>query len=121
MWMQQCAGVDRQYTAFEVYDITEDDHDTEFNQVYSGGGLVDIRFIEADAAKAGDSVYVGVAKVIEALDVGTAADLWGGIPYSEAVGTNATPPFDSQQSVYAALQTLLDQAIAEPGGPGSRP
>jgi len=123
MWMQQCAGVDRQYTGVEVYDITEDDHDTEFSQVYSGGGLIDIRFIETDAAAAGDAVYVGVAKVIEALDVGTAADLWGDIPYSEAVGNNPTPHFDSQQSVYAALLTVLDQAIAElaPASPGSGP
>ena len=120
VWMQQCAGVDRQYSGLEVYAITEDDFDTEFSQVYGGGGLLDIRFIEADAAKAGDSVYVGVAKVIEALDVGTAADLWGDIPYSEAVGSNPTPHFDSQQSVYAALLTLLDQAIAElaPASPG---
>src|SRR6266487_5231961 len=121
MWMQQCAGVDRQYATLEKYVTTEDDFDTEFSQVYGGAGLVDIRFIEADAAKVGDSVYVGVAKVIEALDVGTAADLWGDIPYSEAVGSNPTPHFDSQQSVYAALLTLLDEAIGGLAGPGSGP
>ena len=121
MWMQQCAGVDRQYATLELYNTTEDDFDTEFSQVYSGGGLVDIRFIQTSAASAGDSVYLGVAKVLEAVDVGTAADLWGDIPYSEAVGSNPTPHYDTQLSVYTALLTLLDQAVAELTGPGSGP
>src|SRR5690349_7404524 len=121
MWIQQCAGVDRQYATLEKYVTTEDDFNGQWQQVYDGGGLIDLRFIEANAATAGDSVYEGVAKVIEAMDIGTAADLWGDIPYSDAVGGNPTPKFDSQQSVYAALQTLLDQAIAELGGPGAGP
>lgn len=121
MWTQQCAGVDRQYATLEKYVTTEDDFNGEWQRVYDGGGLIDIRFIEADAAQAGDSVYEGVAKVIEAMDVGTAADLWGDIPYSDAAGANPTPKFDSQQSVYAALQGVLDQAIAELGGPGAGP
>jgi hypothetical protein len=121
MWMQQCAGVDRQYATLEQYVTTEDDFDTEFSQVYGGGGLIDIRFIEADAAASGDSVYEGVGKVLEAMDIGTAADLWGDIPYSQAVSSVSTPVFDPQQQVYAAVQTVLDQAIAELAGPGSGP
>lgn len=121
MWVQQCAGVDRQYATLEKYVTTEDDFNGEWSQVYDGGGLIDLRFIESDAARAGDSVYEGVAKVIEAIDIGTATDLWGDIPYSEAVSGNPTPTFDTQQSVYAALQTLLDQALVELGGPGAGP
>ena len=121
MWMQQCAGVDRQYATLELYNTTSSDFDSEFTQVYTGGGLIDMRLIQADAAAAGDSVYVGVAKVLEALNIGTAADLWGDIPYSQAVGSATAPVFDTQQSVYNALLTLLNQAIAELAGPGSGP
>jgi hypothetical protein len=121
MWMQQCAGVQRQYATLEMYNTTEDDFDTEFSQVYSGGGLIDIRAIEQDAVAAGDSVYEGVGKVLEALDVGTAADLWGDIPYSQAVSDSANPHYDAQQDVYAAVQTVLDQAITELAGAGSGP
>jgi len=121
MWMQQCAGVDRQYATLELYNTTSSDFDTEFTQVYTGGGLIDMRLIQADAAAAGDSVYVGVAKVLEALNISTAADLWGDIPYSQAVGSAIAPTFDTQQSVYNALLTLLNQAIAELAGPGSGP
>ena len=121
IWMQQCAGVQRQYSTLGLYNTTEDDFDTEFTQVYGGGGLIDIRAIEQEAVAAGDSVYEGVGKVLEALDVGTAADLWGDIPYSEAVGDSANPHYDAQQDVYAAVQTVLDQAITELAGPGTGP
>ena len=122
MFIQQCSGVDRQYATLAKYNTTEDDFDTEFSQVWAGGGLVDIRAIRADATAAGDQVYDGIAKVIEALDVGTAADLWGDIPYSEAVGTNPTPHYDTQLSVYTALLTLLSGAITElQTGSGSGP
>src|SRR5438128_1693757 len=121
MWMQQCAGVDRQYATLEKYNTTEDDFDTEFSQVYSGGGLVDIRAIASDALGAGDSVYTGVAKVLEALDVGTAADLWGDIPYSQAAGNNGTPVFDKQQDIYLRVLAVLDTAITDLAGKGSGP
>jgi hypothetical protein len=66
-------------------------------------------------------VYRGVAKVLEALLVGLAADVWGDLPYSEAVGEIATPVFDDQREVYAALQALLTGAIADLNGAGDGP
>jgi hypothetical protein len=48
---------------------------------------------------------------LEALLVGTTADIWGNIPYSETVGDNPTPAFDDQMAVYTAVQALLDQAM----------
>jgi hypothetical protein len=53
--------------------------------------------------------------------MGTTASIWGDIPYSEAVGTDPTPAFDGQMAVYAALQTLLDQAITNINGAGAGP
>ena len=47
------------------------------------------------------------------LVVGTAADVWGDVPYSQAAdSTVATPALDPQQQVYAELQATLDAAIA---------
>src|SRR6266508_6141874 len=86
IFMQQCAGVDRQYLSLGKYSFTEDDFSGEFTLLYVGGGLLDIRKVEASADAAGDSVYGAVARVWEAYVVGTAADIWGDIPYSEAVG-----------------------------------
>ena len=55
--------------------------------------------------------------------MGTATSLWGDIPYSEfkVDGSNLTPTFDSQQSVYTAIQNLLDDAISNLENSGEIP
>lgn len=123
MWVQQFAGTDRQYISLDIYSITEDDFTTEFSSHYWGGGLVDIRQIQDASEAANDPVYLGVGQVWEALTIGTAASVWGDIPYSEAVtGGIDTPNLDPQEQVYAQVQAVLDDAIANlavgTGGPG---
>jgi hypothetical protein len=124
-WMQQCSGVNQRFVQ------TEDNYagvnpgntwlDPAFREPYSAGGLIALRAVEASANAAGDKVYEGIAQVLEALLIGTTADVWGDIPYSEAVSNASTPAFDGQMEVYAALQALLDQAITNIGGAGSGP
>src|SRR5438477_8835928 len=122
MWMQQCAGVGGRFVdQYGHYVVNEFSWDGNWFQVYTGGGLIDLRKIEAAERTAGDSVFLGIAKVWEAFDMGVAADLWGDVPYSETAGSNPTPALDSQASVYAAVQTLLSEAIVELGGPGAGP
>src|SRR6266581_5805350 len=99
--------------AFAHYTVNEFSWDGNWFQVYTGGGLVDRRKIEATEQAAGDSVFLGVAKIWEAFDMGVAADLWGDVPYTEAVAQSPTPALDSQASVYAAVQQLLSDAINE--------
>lgn len=111
MWTQQFAGTDRQYVTLSNYVLSDDA--LSFSSVYAGGGLVDIRKIQKSAEAEGDLFYRGVAKVWEALAIGWAADIFGDVPYSEAVGETTTPKFDKQMDVYAALQTLLSSAITD--------
>ena len=113
MWSQQMAGTDRQYIGYDQYSITEGLFG-EFTSVYTGGGLVDHKAIQADAAKNNNKTLVGIDKVWEALIVSFAADNYGDVPYSEAAQPDKlTPKLDPQASVYAALQTLLDGAITD--------
>ena len=83
---------------------------------------VDLRRLQRQALATGDSAYAGVGKVLEAWFIGPAADVWGDVPYSQAVdSTFPTPVPDPQDQVYAALQVKLDEAIASmnasnPGG-----
>ena len=67
------------------------------------------------------SCISGIAEVLEAMDIGFAADVWGDIPYAEAVGANTTPAFEPQMQVYTDLLTLLDKAIADMGAGGTGP
>ena len=122
MWMQQCTGVGGRFVdQYGHYVVNEFSWDGNWFQVYTGGGLIDLRKIQAAERTAGDSVFLGIAKIWESFDVGVAADLWGDIPYSEAGGAGATPALDAQSAVYDSVQSLLSQAIVELGGPGSGP
>lgn len=121
-WMQQCAGVAGRFVEeYYHYNVTGSSFDGNFNSVYTRGGLVSLRTIQASATADGDNLYRGIAEVLEALQVGWAADIWGDIPYSEAVGSTTTPKFDGQLAVYDALQTLLDKAITDMAGAGGGP
>lgn len=63
--------------------------------------------------KDGAPAYVGIAKTMMAYNLGIAAVNWENIPYSQADRKNFTPAYDSQQTIYASIQKLLDEGIAE--------
>jgi hypothetical protein len=121
-WMQQCAGVGGRFVEVQgTYSISSDTFDGSFQSVYTGGGLNQIRAIEANTDASGDKLYHGIAEVLEVMDVLWGTDIWGDIPYSDAVGANPTPKFDTQQTIYASLLTLLDKAIADMAAGGTGP
>ena len=113
IWMQTLGGTDRQMGDLAEYNYTDNETGDEMDDLYTDGGLVDIRELQRKAEDAGNRVYAGIAKCYEALMFGTAASLFGDLPYSEAVSDVETPKLDSQQSIYNALQALLDEAIAD--------
>ncbi len=119
MYVQQVAGNSRQQIGYDRYTIDPLTIDPYWTSVFGssrvlngGGGLLDIRKMQQLARTAGDSLYIGIGKVYEALVMGTAADIWGDVPYRQAAdSTILTPAFDPQLQVYADLQTQLDSAI----------
>jgi starch-binding outer membrane protein, SusD/RagB family len=117
LFTQQMAGTGRQWAGYDQYSITENDFG--WDSYYNGGGLVDLRKVQGLVAE--DKLYLGIAQVWEALVVGQLADMWGDIPYSEALGTIAQPKLDKQADVYAALQVLLDNAITNLNAGGTGP
>jgi hypothetical protein len=69
-WMQQCAGVGGRFVEVQgTYSITSDSFDGSFQSVYTGGGLNQIRAIEANTDASGDKLYHGIAEVLEVMDV----------------------------------------------------
>jgi hypothetical protein len=76
--------------------------------------LPNIEVLEQKAIASNSSHFLGIAKVLEAINIGTTTDLYGDIPYSESLlGTeNLYPKYDSQQAVYAEVIKLLDESIA---------
>jgi len=114
MWMQQMAGVDQHYAGYDYFNVNTDQFDAMWFDVYGSGGLTDIRILRNKAEEQGRNVYAGLARMYESLSMSTAADLWGDIPYSQAVNPSdyPDPVYDSQSSVHDAILDLLDEAIA---------
>jgi starch-binding outer membrane protein, SusD/RagB family len=122
LWMQQCQGVGGRFVDQESqYAVTNGTTNPEFAGVYGTGGLLDLKAIEASADSAGDQQFKGIAEVWEALVIGTAADLWGDIPYREASSDIDKPHYDPQLQVYDDVEAKLDQAIADLAGTGPGP
>jgi len=124
VWHQQMAGVQRQFSSLDIYSIGEADLEGEWGSFYTGGGIIDARKLQTQVTALGDRRYLGIAKIYEAWLIGIAADLWGDVPYSEAVQDIATPKLDKQMDVFAAVEALLASALADLSagvgpGPGS--
>ena len=126
-WVQACsAGNSRFVQQAAQYNFGEGSNiganSGDWTSVYAGGGLIDIKQVEADAQATGDSSWLGVAKIWEALTMGTTSAMWGDVPYSEAVSGSTSPALDRRFVILANLQTVLDQAIAElTNGAGAGP
>lgn len=87
--------------------------DAEWEDAYTEV-LTDIGAMIPLAEEAELNYHIGMAKFMEAYTIATLVDFFGDVPYSEAnLGSeNFNPAPDPGASVYAAAQTLLDEAIA---------
>jgi hypothetical protein len=113
VWTQQFEGAGIQYGP--VNDYVNDETTTGGFEagLYTGGGLIDIRAVEAAADASGDSLLKGQTEVLEGLMFGTGADLFGDLVYSQALTNTPNPTLDPQMTVYADMQTLLSKAIVD--------
>lgn len=127
--MQHLKGFDAQQVAYTDYVIGEDVMNNFWRTGMYAGVLKDTR-VMIDKAQEADPPqvhYEGIAKIIMAESYGVLASFFGDVPFTDALkGTDVLKPsYDSQESVYAAVQSLLDEAIgllnqASPlGGPSS--
>ncbi|EAZ82403.2 SusD/RagB family nutrient-binding outer membrane lipoprotein [Algoriphagus machipongonensis] len=73
--------------------------------------LADIDFLEPLAVEADLQKHLGIAKTIKAMLLFNLVDIYGDVPYSEAIDpANFNPVVDSGQSVYDAAFALLNEA-----------
>jgi hypothetical protein len=113
MWAQQLLGTNLQYVDIYNYGVSTDVTNGFQAGLYTGGGLVDIRKVESQSLSASDTLFHGIALVMEALVMGTGADLFGDLTYKEALTGESNPPLDPQMSIYDSVQTLLSRAIVQ--------
>jgi Starch-binding associating with outer membrane/Susd and RagB outer membrane lipoprotein len=73
-----------------------------------------IKFMEPKAAAKDDKYVIGAARVIRCYVLATLVDIYGDIPYSEALlgNENFFPKFDKSQDVYKGILSELEEAKA---------
>ncbi|GAB3920049.1 SusD/RagB family nutrient-binding outer membrane lipoprotein [Larkinella terrae] len=106
-----------QYRAWDQYNITSstlDGQGGQFATMYSGA-LEDFQYVINQGSTQNEWRMVGISKIMKAYAFEVLTDLYGDIPFSEALDADKTitPKYDAQKDVYAGLQTLLDDAKAD--------
>ncbi|MEY3577129.1 MAG: hypothetical protein RL394_712, partial [Bacteroidota bacterium] len=111
MWMGQYKGAALLYKSLGEYSISGEESNDTWTYIYQGIA----KQASVIRQKLPDNrSYAGITKIIEANALGTAAALYGDIPFSErANDAFPVPKFDKQLDVYAGIQKLLDEAIVD--------
>jgi hypothetical protein len=114
-WMQQMA-LNQVQPQIDGYLILPDGEDGDWANIYVSV-LNNMVIMNKKALAHGNYNYAGVAKILNAYSLGIATDLWGDIPYSQALqGTSKLKPgYDKQEDIYKDIQLLLDSAIINLG------
>jgi hypothetical protein len=105
LWAQQYA--ESQYNTEDRYDLADSKVQGIWNGYYSGP-LEDLHQIIVQGQETSRPNVAAVGMILQAWTMSVVTDLWGDVPYSEALrgvdeGGTTTPTFDSQQSIYDAM------------------
>ncbi|SFW39089.1 SusD/RagB family nutrient-binding outer membrane lipoprotein [Chitinophaga sancti] len=110
---QQAGGVQAQMLEIDQYQLLNTAYTNDWNNLYNNVVQPANDLIQNYGAT--NQQYAAVMKIMKVMALGVATDIWGDVPASEAglgnITGNQTPKFDSQESIYAYLQTLLSEAI----------
>lgn len=118
------ASLTRMTANTSSYDYATASNPNSFNGIWNttySGMWADIDVVIALAENIGLDIHAGSAKIMKAYSMMLLVDVFGDIPYSEAlqgIGVIA-PTADPGADVYAAATALLQEAIAQMAGTSS--
>ncbi|QNP50866.1 SusD/RagB family nutrient-binding outer membrane lipoprotein [Hymenobacter qilianensis] len=112
LFVQHMAGAEGiQTPAYDRYAIRGDfNNEWEFD-VYAGA-LADAQNIIDTGDRSGPA-FTGIAKLMKAYNFAVATDIWGDVPYSQALKGSAQlqPRFDKQEDIYKGNAQLEIQSL----------
>ncbi|HMJ71008.1 MAG TPA: SusD/RagB family nutrient-binding outer membrane lipoprotein [Cyclobacteriaceae bacterium] len=88
---------------YDTYVLTGGDFGNQWTGEIWNGGLIQCRQIIEKGTETGANNYVGVAKIVQAYMWAMTTDIWGDIPYSQALQGDVgvtRPELDSQEDIY---------------------
>lgn len=116
LYSGQLIGFASVYGDVYRYNISTAESSSSWNKIYVGV-VTNTRSMIANAPN--DKLLTGISQVLEAHALGSAASVFGDIPYSQINDPEVDDPaFDDQISVLAGVQNTLDAAISNLSGSG---
>ncbi len=115
-WMQQIAGLQSQSSEVDLYILGESDVTNAWSYNLYAPGMINTKLLMEKAALVNSPHYAAVGKILMAYHLGVTTDLWGDIPYSDALKGDKNefkPKYDSQEKIYTTIFTLLNEAITD--------
>jgi hypothetical protein len=113
VFVQQLAGTKDQMLEVADYTLLEGDNTNDWNLIYTN--IVQTSNDIILKSEKTSPYYAGIAKIIKAMGLGLAADMWGDVPASEAgyakQNGNMTPKYEVQANVIIYIQKLLDEGL----------
>ena len=112
--VQHTAGIANQPRNYDVY-LLRGNYDNQWNNELYGGSLINAQQI-INLTQAASPAYAGYAKILKAYNFALLTDLWGDVPYSQALqgnlaAPNLQPRFDKQEDIYKGNTTLGIQSL----------
>ncbi|MCB0596109.1 MAG: SusD/RagB family nutrient-binding outer membrane lipoprotein [Lewinellaceae bacterium] len=105
-------GIDRQHEGFSQYSLTTSDFNSLWYDVYVDAYRNALETQKAAEEEGVGGVTQGITQVLQAQILGTAASLYGDIPFDDAGKIEVeNPRYEDQLVVYGKVQSLLDEAI----------
>lgn len=116
IWMQYSFGSSNQGAIIGDYNIKNADVANIWLAMYTQGGMLETKILMEKSLNTEKYAphYEGVAKILMAVYLGNAVDLWGDVPYSQAFQDikNLQPQYDKAQGLYDTVQNLLTSSIS---------
>ncbi len=119
-WMQYLS-LNQSSPDVETYYILPADVDNSWTFYLYPNILNNLNNMVIQAEAAGHVEYAAIGKTLMAYSLAIITDEWGDVPYSQALKFPAVlkPKYDTQESIYGSIQSLLDSAIYYAGQPTS--
>lgn len=112
--MQQMAGAAGAPSNYDVYNVTS--AETGLTNAWRFdfyGNMVNLQEMIKIGNETNSPAYAGIAKILKAYNFAVLTDVWGSVPYSEALqgAAKPTPRLDSQRDIYLGNQSEGIQSL----------
>ncbi len=111
--VQHLAGANNGPATYDVYQTNGGDFGNQWRTEIYDGALINYQKVIQIADVTNSKAYTGIAKIMKAYTFALATDVWGDIPYSQALlgEGNLQPRLDKQEDIYKGNTTLGIQSL----------